>query len=93
MRLGLRLKADVINFFFCKMLLGTINLNSSYLYGICSCYVWCYQLFSWYLAPLGCRLDVSRLDTSLPKKELVTWPPGGSLDWDLDLHTTSARKC
>jgi hypothetical protein len=43
--------------------------------------------------PLGCRLDVSRLDTSIPKKELVSLPPGGSLDWDLDLHTTSARKC
>jgi hypothetical protein len=22
----------------------------------------------WYLAPLGCRLDVSRLDTSVPKR-------------------------
>jgi hypothetical protein len=22
----------------------------------------------WYLAPLGCSLDVSRLDTSIPKK-------------------------
>jgi hypothetical protein len=44
-------------------------------------------------APLGCRLDMSRLDTSIPKKELVTWPPGGSLDWDLDLYTSSARKC
>jgi hypothetical protein len=43
--------------------------------------------------PLGCRLDVSRLDTSIPKKELVTWPLGGSLDWDLDLYTASARKC
>jgi hypothetical protein len=45
------------------------------------------------LGPLGCRLDVSRLDTSIPKKELVTRPPGGSLDWDLDLYTASARKC
>jgi hypothetical protein len=26
------------------------------------------------LGPLGCRLDVSRLDTSIPKKELVTQP-------------------
>jgi hypothetical protein len=55
--------------------------------------VWCYQLLSWYLAPLGCGLDVSRLDTSIPKKEFVTRPPGGSLDWDLDLYTTLARKC
>jgi hypothetical protein len=43
--------------------------------------------FSLVLAPLGCRLDVSRLDTSIPKKELVTRPPGDSLDWDLDLYT------
>jgi hypothetical protein len=48
--------------------------------------------FSLVLGPLGCRLDVSRLDTSIPKKELVTRPPGGSLDWDLDLYTTLARK-
>jgi hypothetical protein len=44
------------------------------------------------LGPLGYRLDVSRLDTSTPKKELVTRPPGGSLDWDLDLYTALARK-
>jgi hypothetical protein len=44
------------------------------------------------LAPLGCRLDVSRLDASILKKELVTWSLGGSLDWDLDLHTALARK-
>jgi hypothetical protein len=55
--------------------------------------VWFYQLLSWYLAPLGCRLDASRLDTSIPKKELVSRPLGGSLDWDLDLHIASARKC
>jgi hypothetical protein len=48
--------------------------------------------FSLVLSPLGCRLDVSRLDTSIPKKELVTRPLGGSLNWDLDLHTVSARK-
>jgi hypothetical protein len=48
--------------------------------------------FSLVLAPLGCRLDVSRLDASILKKELVTWPPGGSLEWDPDMHTTLARK-
>jgi hypothetical protein len=32
--------------------------------------VWRYQLLSWYLAPLGCRLDVSRLDTSIPKRRV-----------------------
>jgi hypothetical protein len=42
--------------------------------------------------PLGCRLDVSRLDASILKKELVTWLLGGSLDWDLDLHTALDRK-
>jgi hypothetical protein len=36
------------------------------------------------LGPLGCRLDMSRLDASILKKELVTWPLGGSLDWDLE---------
>jgi hypothetical protein len=45
------------------------------------------------LGPIECSLDVSRLDTSIPKKELVSWLPGGSLDWDLDLYTASARKC
>jgi hypothetical protein len=44
------------------------------------------------LGPMGCRLDVSRLDTSIPKKELAT-TPRGSLDWDLDLYTALARKC
>jgi hypothetical protein len=43
--------------------------------------------------PLGCRLDASGLDTSIPKEELVSRPLGGSLDWDLDLHTASAMNC
>jgi hypothetical protein len=30
--------------------------------------------FSLVLAPLGCRLDVSRLDTSIPKGKLVGDP-------------------
>jgi hypothetical protein len=46
----------------------------------------------WYLAPLGCRLNVSRMDASVLKRKLVTWPPGGSFDWDPDLHTALARK-
>jgi hypothetical protein len=50
------------------------------------------QLLPWYLAPLGCRLDLSRLDASIFKKELVTWSLGGNLDWDPDLHTALARK-
>jgi hypothetical protein len=36
--------------------------------------------FSLVLGPLGCRLDVLRLDASVLKRKLVTWPPwdGGS---------------
>jgi hypothetical protein len=50
--------------------------------------------FSLVLGPLGCRFDVSRLDTSIPKGKLVGDPaPGCSLDWDLDLYIASARKC
>jgi hypothetical protein len=67
------------------MLLRTINKTALIFYGICSCCVRRYQLLPWYLAFLGCRLDVSRLDTSISKKELVTWY--------LDLYTTSVRKC
>jgi hypothetical protein len=78
---------------FCKILLGSINLTVTEL--ICMLFVLVCALLPpspWYLAPLGCRLDVSRLDASMPKKELVTWPPGGSLNWDPDLHTALARK-
>jgi hypothetical protein len=39
------------------------------------------------LGPLGGRLDVSRLDTSIPKKKLVAWPLGGSL-YSLRLPTS-----
>jgi hypothetical protein len=39
------------------------------------------------LGPLGGRLNVSRLDTSIPKKKLVVRP------WDLDLHTALVLKC
>ena len=43
--------------------------------------------FPWYLALLGGRLDVSRLDTSIPKIKLVARPLGGSL-YSLRLPTT-----
>ena len=39
------------------------------------------------LGPLGGRLDVSRLDTSIPKKKLVAHPLGGSL-YSLRLPTS-----
>ena len=35
---------------------------------------------------------MSRLDASILKKELVTWPLGGYFDWDPDLHTALARE-
>jgi hypothetical protein len=43
--------------------------------------------FSHALGPLGCRLDVSRLDTSTPKKKLVVRPLEGSL-YSLRLPTS-----
>jgi hypothetical protein len=39
------------------------------------------------LGPVGGRLDVSRLDTSIPKKKLMTRPLGGSL-YSLRLPTS-----
>jgi hypothetical protein len=39
------------------------------------------------LSPLGGRLDVSRLDTNIPKKKLVARPLGGSL-YSLRLPTS-----
>jgi hypothetical protein len=43
--------------------------------------------FPWYLAPLGGRLNVSRLDTSIPKRKLVARSLGGSL-YNLRLPTS-----
>ena len=43
--------------------------------------------FSLVLGPLVGRLDVSRLDTSIPKIKLVVWPLGGIL-YSLRLPTT-----
>jgi hypothetical protein len=42
---------------------------------------------SFVLSPLGGRLDVSRLDTSTPKRKLVAWSLGGSL-YSLRLTTS-----
>jgi hypothetical protein len=53
------------------------------------------------LGPLGGRLDVSRLDTSIPKRKLVARSLGGSFYnlrlptselGDLDLHTALVLK-
>jgi hypothetical protein len=81
-------------FWFCKIHLSIICQATLQL--ICTllslCYVCYCQLLPWYLAPLGCGLDLSRLDASILKKELVTWPLGGYFDWDPDLHTALARE-
>jgi hypothetical protein len=93
MRLGLRLKADVIIFGFVRYFLRIVNLIVSELICMLLVLAVCSVTnFSLVPAPLGCSLDVSRLDTSIPKKELVARPPGGSLDWNLDLYTALARK-
>jgi hypothetical protein len=92
MRLGLRLKANVITFVFVRYFW---ELSIKQLLSVWCLFFLCVVLSTplLVLGPLGCRLVVSRLDTSIPKKELVSRPPGGSLDWDPDLHTTSVRKC
>jgi hypothetical protein len=91
MRLGLRLKADVITFVLVRYFW---ELSIKQLLSVWYLLLLCVALSTPLLvpAPLGCRLDVSRLDTSIPKKELVTRPPGGSHDWDLDLYTASAKE-
>jgi hypothetical protein len=73
MRLGLRLKADVITFVFVRYFW---ELSIKQLLSVCYLFLLCVALPTppWYLAPLECRLNVSRLDTSIPKKELVTRP-------------------
>jgi hypothetical protein len=92
MRLELRLKADVITFVFVRYFW---ELSIKQLLSVQYLFLLCVALPTPLLVPgpLGCRLDVSRLDTSIPKKELVSQPPGGTLDWDLDLFTASTRKC
>jgi hypothetical protein len=73
MRLGLRLKADVITFVLVRYFWELSIKHHLY---VCYLSLLCVALPTppWYLAPLGCRLDMSRLDTSVPKKELVTGP-------------------
>jgi hypothetical protein len=70
MELGLRLKADVTTFAFYKVLLSTIYQAVLALICILFAPVVCVALptLPWYLAPVGCRLDVSRLDTSMPDR-------------------------
>jgi hypothetical protein len=92
MRLGLRLKAGVITFVFVRYFW---ELSIKQLLSVWCLFLLCVALPTplLVLGPLGCRFDVLRLDTSIPKKELVTQPLGGSLDWNLYLHTASAREC
>jgi hypothetical protein len=65
----------VIFFGLCKILLSTIY--RAVLALICMLFVLVVcgvTNSSLVLGPLGCWLDVSRLDTSIPKKELATAP-------------------
>jgi hypothetical protein len=66
MRLGLRLKADVITFFvryFWELSIKRF-LSVWYLFLLCVALPTPFLV----LGPLGCRLDVSRLDASIPER-------------------------
>jgi hypothetical protein len=74
MELGLRLKADVILLSFKRHFEYYLSSSiSTYLCTTCPYCVWCnrFLLGTW---PPGCRLDLSRLQTSIPKKELAMAP-------------------
>jgi hypothetical protein len=80
-RQGSRWEAACNIFWSCKILLGSINLTVTKLVYMLSVFAVCVVTnFSLVHAPLGCRLNVSSLDASILRKELVTWPLGGSLD-------------
>jgi hypothetical protein len=67
--LGLRLKADAITFSFCKVLLSTIYQAVLALICVPLVPVVCGVTDSSLVpGPVGCRLDVSRLDASIPKR-------------------------
>jgi hypothetical protein len=75
MELGLRLKADVITFAFCKVLLSTIYQAVLALICVPLVPVVCGVTDSSLVpGPLGCRLDLSRLQTSILKKEFGNGP-------------------
>ena len=73
MRLGLRLKADVRTFVFVRYFW---ELSIKQLLSVWYLLLLCVVLPTPLLvpAPLGCRLDMSRLDTSIPKKEFCPGP-------------------
>jgi hypothetical protein len=69
MGLGLRLKVDVITFAFCKVLLSTIYQAVLALICVPLVPVVCGVTDSSLVpGPVGCRLDVSKLDASIPKR-------------------------
>jgi hypothetical protein len=75
MELGFRLKADVILFAFCKVLLSTIYQVVLALIYVPLVPVVCGVTDSSLVPdPLGCRLNLSRLQTSIPKKEFGGGP-------------------
>ena len=69
MELGLRLKVGVITFAFCNLLLSTIYQAVLALICVPLVPVVCGVTDSSLVpGPVGCRLDVSRLDASIPKR-------------------------
>jgi hypothetical protein len=94
MELGLRLKADVITFVFCKVPLSTIY--QAVLALICILFVptVCGVTDS-SLVPMWSPWDVgSTCRGWIPVYLGMSWqwPPGGRLDWDPNLHTASTRE-
>jgi hypothetical protein len=89
MELGLCLKVDVILLLFVRYYLS--SSISTYLCTTCPCCVWCNRFLLGTLPPWdvgsirrGCRPAYLRKSWQ--------WPLGGSLDWDLGLHTASVRE-
>jgi hypothetical protein len=69
MELGLRLKANVIIFAFVRYFFSTIYQAVLALIYVSPAPVVCDVVDSSLVpGPLGCRLDVSRLDTSVPER-------------------------
>jgi hypothetical protein len=95
MELGLCLKSRCNTFAFCKVLLSTIYQAVLALIYVPPSLVVYYDVMMltplWYPAlRLECRLDVSRLDTSVSGK--IVNNSRGATRRDLDLYTASARE-
>jgi hypothetical protein len=91
MELGLRLKADVITFAFVRNLLSTIYQAVVAL--ICMLFVSAACVTNFYLVLAPWEVG-STCRGCIPAYVRKSWqrPLVGSLDWDLDLYTASARE-